>query len=202
MTRKIIGVLGSPLTDGNTAQLLERAMKGAQDAGCSVETIIVTNLDLQACMEMMFCREHDTCILDDDMQAIYPKFREMDGIILATPVMTMGIPGKLKSFIDRFQVFFMAKYVRKKPFFTAEQKKQRKGLFISISGMDIPEVFVGVKLTVQAFFDIIDCQYGDELLISGMDKIQDIRTRPELLEAAYAKGFALGTALVAADPGK
>jgi multimeric flavodoxin WrbA len=201
MAKTIIGLLGSPLTAGNTAQLLERAMKGAQDAGCSVETITVANLDLQSCMEMMFCREHDTCILDDDMQAIYPKFREMDGIILATPVMTMGIPGKLKSFIDRFQVFFIAKYVRKKPFFTPEQKKQRKGLFISISGMDIPEVFVGVKLTVQAFFDIIDCQYGDELLISGMDTIQDIRTRPELLEAAYAKGLALGKALISVSPG-
>jgi putative NADPH-quinone reductase len=197
MAKRIIGVLGSPLTDGNTAQLLERAMKGAQDAGCGVETVIVANLDLQSCMEMMFCREHDTCILDDDMQAQYQKFREMDGIILATPVMTMGIPGKLKSFMDRFQVFFMAKYVRKTPFFTAAQRKQRKGLFISISGMDIPEVFVGVKLSVQAFFDIIDCQYGDELLINGMDKIQDIRTRPDLLEAAYAKGFALGKSVVA-----
>jgi putative NADPH-quinone reductase len=141
---------------------------------------------------MMFCKEHETCILDDDLQAIYPKFREMDGLILATPVMTMGIPGKLKSFIDRFQVFFMAKYVRKKPFISGEKKTIRKGLFICISGMNIPEVFVGSKLTIRAFFDIIDCQYGDELLISDMDTIKDIRLQPDLLEAAYKKGFALG----------
>jgi putative NADPH-quinone reductase len=195
MAGKIIGLLGSPLTEGNTAQLLDRALKGAEDAGCEVEKIIVVNLDFQACQEMMFCKEHETCILDDDMQAMYPKFRDIGGLIVATPVMTMGIPGKLKSFIDRFQVFFMAKYVRKKPFISKEKKKERKGLFICISGMNIPEVFVGAKMTVKAFFDIIDCQYSDELLISDMDTIKDIQAQPGLLEAAYKKGFALGKSL-------
>jgi len=195
MGKKVIGILGSPLTEGNTAQLFERALKGAEDAGCEVEKIIVINLDFQACQEMMFCTEHETCIQDDDMQAIYPKLKETDGLIIATPVMTMGIPGKLKSFIDRFQVFFMAKYVRKKSLVSPEKKKERKGLFICISGMNIPEVFVGAKLTMKAFFDIIDCQYNDELLISGMDTILDIRSQPDLLETAYKKGFALGRSL-------
>ena len=195
MAGKIIGLLGSPLAEGNTAQLLDRALKGAEDAGCTVEKIVVTNLDFQACQEMMFCKEHEICIIDDDMQAMYPKFREMDGLITATPVMTMGIPGNLKSFIDRFQVFFMAKYMRKKPFISKERRVDRRGLFICISGMNIPEVFVGAKLTVKAFFDIIDCQYSDELLISDMDAIEDIRSRPNLLDAAYKKGFALGKSL-------
>ena len=195
MGKKVIGILGSPLTEGNTAQLFERALKGAEDAGCEVEKIVVVNLDFQACQEMMFCKDHETCILDDDMQALYPKLREADGLIIATPVMTMGIPGKLKSFIDRFQVFFMAKYMRNKSLISDEKKKGRRGLFISISGMNIPEVFVGAKLTMKAFFDIIDCQYSDELLISDMDTIRDIRSQPVLLETAYNKGFALGKSL-------
>ena len=193
MPKKIIGILGSPLNEGNTAQLLDRALKGASDAGCTVEKISVNSLDFQPCMEMMFCKDHETCILDDDMQQMYQKFKETDGIIIATPIMTMGIPGRLKSFMDRFQVFFMAKYVRNKPFFTREQKSERNGLFICISGMDIPEVFVGAKMTVRAFFDIIDCQFHDELLINGMDTIVDIKTRPNLLNAAYKKGYLLGT---------
>jgi len=195
MEKKVIGLLGSPLSDGNTARLLDRALKGAEDAGCIVEKILVTNLDFQACEEMLFCKDHDTCIIDDDMQQLYPKFKEMDGLIIATPVMTMGIPGKLKSMMDRFQVFFMAKYMRKKPFISKERRKERRGLFICISGMKIPDVFVGVKLTVMAFFDIIDCQYSDELLISDMDTIRDVSAHPDLLEAAYRKGYALGKSL-------
>jgi NAD(P)H-dependent FMN reductase len=195
MGKKVIGLLGSPLPDGNTAKLLDQALKGAEDAGCVVEKILVTNLDFQACEEMLFCKDHDTCIIDDDMQQLYPKFKEMDCLIIATPVMTMGIPGKLKSMMDRFQVFFMAKYMRKKPFISKERRMERRGLFICISGMKIPEVFVGAKLTVRAFFDIIDCQYTDELLISDMDTIRDVTAHPDLLEAAYKKGFALGKSL-------
>jgi len=195
MTRHVIGLLGSPLPEGNTAILLDRALEGAADAGCTVEKIEVNNLDIQACMEMMFCREHETCIIDDDMQQMYQKFREMDSLIVATPVMTMGIPGKLKSFIDRFQVFFMAKYMRNQPLVAADISSRRKSLVICISGMKIPEVFIGAKLTIRAFLDIIDCRYADELLISDMDTIRDIRSRQDLLDAAYTRGRLLGEAL-------
>jgi len=200
MGRKIIGLLGSPLLEGNTAILLNQALEGAKAAGCEVEKVVVANLDFQACNEMLFCQEHETCIMDDDMQQQYTTFREMDSLILATPVMTMGIPGKLKSFLDRFQVFYMAKYVRKDPLISREQAAKRNGLFICISGMKVPEVFVGVKLSVLAFFDLIDCTYRDELLINDMDTIRDVRSRPDLLEAAYKKGFALGTLVVGENP--
>jgi multimeric flavodoxin WrbA len=197
MGKKVIGLLGSPLSDGNTAKLLDRALKGAEDAGCTVEKIEIASLDFQSCMEMLFCKDHDTCIMDDDMQQLYPKFKDMDALIIATPVMTMGIPGKLKSMMDRFQVFFMAKYIRKKPFISKERRVERKGLFICISGMKIPEVFVGAKLTARAFLDIIDCQYTDELLINDMDTIRDVTAHPALLEAAYQKGYAIGKSLSA-----
>ncbi|MFA5330972.1 MAG: flavodoxin family protein [Methanoregula sp.] len=193
MERRIIGVLGSPLENGNTARLFARAVRGAEDAGCTVEVIKVTSIDFEACQEMFFCREHETCIIDDAMQEVYGKFREMDSLILATPVMTMGIPGKLKSFMDRFQVFFMAKYIRNESLVPLEKRKARQGLFIGTAGMEIPEVFTGAKLTVRAFFDIIDCAYRDELLVNGMDAILDISTRPDLLDAAYRKGYALGS---------
>lgn len=195
MAGTVIGILGSPLPEGNTAILLSQALKGAADAGCTTETIAVNNLDFQPCMEMMFCKEHETCVMDDDMQQIYMRIRDADSIIIATPVMTMGIPGRLKSFFDRFQVFFMAKYIRNQPLVALEKKKVRRGLFICIAGMKIPEVFVGAKLTAQAFFDIIDCPYRDELLVSDMDTIRDVRTRQDVLDAAYAKGRALGEAL-------
>jgi hypothetical protein len=58
--------------------------------------------------------------------------------------------------------------------------------------MNVAGVFSGAKKTVEAFFDIIDCQYWDELLINDMDTIRDISVHPELLDAAYRKGFALG----------
>jgi len=196
MAVRIIALLGSPLLEGNTAKLLDRAIQGARDAGADVEKIEVTTLNFKACREIFYCREHETCAMKDDMTAIYEKFREIDGVIMGTPIMTMGIPGVLKSFFDRFQVYFMAKYVRKKSMVQKEKRKMRLGLYLGISGMNVPYVFDGAKLTVHAFFDIIDVQYWGDLLINDMDTIQDLTTRPELLEEAYRKGNEMGRLLV------
>ncbi|HNT08426.1 MAG TPA: flavodoxin family protein [Methanoculleus sp.] len=195
MGRKVIALLGSPLPDGNTARLLDEAIRGAEEAGCDVERIVAAHLDIAPCMEIFYCQENETCEIRDEMIGIYDKFREMDGLIIATPVMTMGIPGRLKSFMDRFQVFYMAKYHRGRSFISPEQRRRRKMLFISIAGMNLPTVFEGAKMTAKAFGEIIDCPYWDEVLRNDMDTIQDIRTRPEVMEAAYRKGYELGQLL-------
>lgn len=192
MAGTVLGILGSPLPEGNTAKLLDQALRGAADAGCSTDTIHAGTLDFRPCMEMMFCKDHDTCIMDDDMQQVYAQIRAADSIIIATPVMTMGIPGGLKSFMDRCQVFYMAKYLRKDPLVAPEKRKIRRGLFICIAGMNIPDVFRGAQMTARAYFDIIDCPYHDELLIRDMDTIRDIATRQDLLDAAYERGRAIG----------
>jgi multimeric flavodoxin WrbA len=195
MTKKIIALLGSPLLDGNTARLLDEAIRGAEEAGCEVEKLEVAHMDVLPCMEFFQCKGSETCLIQDEMEGIFARFREMDGLIIATPVMTMGIPGRLKSFIDRFQVFYMAKYHRGRSFISPERRKKRKMLFISIAGMNIPNVFEGVKMTARAFGEIIDCPYWDEVLRNDMDTIQDITTRPEVMEAAYRKGYELGKLL-------
>jgi multimeric flavodoxin WrbA len=195
MSKKIIALLGSPLLEGNTARLLDEAIRGAEEAGCEVEKLEVAHMDVLPCMEFFQCKGSETCLIQDEMEGIFARFREMDGLIIATPVMTMGIPGRLKSFMDRFQVFYMAKYHRGRSFISPERRKKRKMLFISIAGMNIPNVFEGVKMTARAFGEIIDCPYWDEVLRNDMDTIQDITTRPEVMEAAYRKGYELGKLL-------
>ncbi|HMA04703.1 MAG TPA: flavodoxin family protein, partial [Methanomicrobiales archaeon] len=195
MGKKVIALLGSPLPEGNTAALLDRAIRGAEEAGCTVEKIVVPFLDFEPCQEILFCREHETCQMEDDLTPLYQKFRELDGLIIATPIMTMGIPGKLKSLMDRFQVFFMAKYMRRDPLVPKEKRNSRLCLFIAISGMKVPGVFDGAKATVAAFLEIIDCRLFGEILVPDMDTIRGIHTKPELLDQAYRKGLELGKAL-------
>jgi multimeric flavodoxin WrbA len=195
MGAKVIALLGSPLPQGNTAKLLDEAIRGAMETGCEVQKIEVTALNFRSCQEIFYCRQQETCAMKDDITPLYEKFRMMDGIIIASPVMTMGIPGMLKSFMDRFQVFFMAKYVRGKSLVPEEKRNRRLGLYLGISGMNVPYVFDGAKLTVRAFFHIIDVDYWDELLIRDMDTIQDLSRRPNLLDEAYVKGKRMGQLL-------
>ncbi len=192
MTSTIIALLGSPLSGGNTAKLLDKAICGAEDSGCIVTKIVVPNLTFSPCEEINNCLMEENCFFDDDITPLYRQFKTMDGLIIATPIMTMGVPGALKSFMDRFQVFYNAKYVRKNPLVPKEKRKKRKTLLISISGLDLPDNFVGLKMTVDAFCDIIDCRQADELLIRDMDTKKDLDLFPDLLSQAYEKGHNLG----------
>ncbi|MDD3407454.1 MAG: NAD(P)H-dependent oxidoreductase [Methanomicrobium sp.] len=196
MTAQIIALMGSPVPDGNTAKLLEKAISGAKDAGCSVVRVDVPALKFSSCMEYFYCEKNEGCMINDEFTPFLKRFKSADGFIVAAPVMTMGIPGALKSFIDRFQVFFMAKYVRHEPMITKEQKKWRKTLLLSIGGMNIPNDFDGVKLTIDAFCDIIDAPLFESVLQNDMDSIKDIETRPAVMEAAYKKSFDMCTKII------
>lgn len=195
MSKTVIALLGSPILEGNTARLLDEAIRGVEEEGVRVEKIEVAHMDILPCMEFFQCKENETCLIEDEMTGVFEKFREMDSLIVATPVMTMGVPGRLKSFIDRFQVFYMAKYHRGNSFISPERRKERRMLFISIAGMKIPNVFDGVRTTMQAFGEIIDCPLWAEVLQNDMDTVQDITTRPDVMEAAYQKGRELGRLL-------
>ena len=53
---KAIFINGSPRKNKNTAQMLEAAMKGAQEAGAEVEMIHLYGLNYKGCMSCFFCK--------------------------------------------------------------------------------------------------------------------------------------------------
>jgi len=194
----IAALLGSPRPEGNTALLLDRASAGARDAGCEVRMINVPSLNLSPCREIYLCRNQADCAIKDDVNPFYSFFCEIDSMIIATPVMTMGIPGALKSFMDRFQVFYCAKYQRKAPLVPKEKRRHRRTLLISISGMNLPDNFAGVRSSAFSFCDILNCELADELFVRDMDTKKDLRNFPDILAEAYRKGNALGEQVVEA----
>lgn len=192
----IAALLGSPIPEGNTAILLDKAIAGARNAGCEVRKINVPDLGFTACREIYFCKNHDQCLMEDDMGEMYTLFKEIDSLIIATPVMTMGVPGALKAFMDRFQVFFCAKYIRKTRLVAPEKRKHRRTLLISISGLNLEHNFDGVRLSTESFCDVIDCKLADELYVRDMDNKKDLLLYPDLLQEAYEKGRHLGDAVI------
>lgn len=192
MTKNVLALFGSNILGGNTDKLLSAAVKGVEDAGCTVDRINVAHLHAGPCNQTYSCMIEPTCAIEDDMQAAYRKIKQADGLIIATPVMTYGIPGALKCFMDRCQPFYMAKYYRKQPFITPEHAKVRRTLFLCIGGMNTPDVFTGPVLTTKAFCAIVDAKYADELLQNDMDTIINLDNKPEVLAEAYEKGKALG----------
>ena len=103
MSKKIIIIKGSPRKSGNSAALAEQVAAGAQAAGAEVESIYLHGLDIQPCDACEACQGAADldCIIDDDMQTLYPKIRQADAIVYASPIYWFNLSAQMKLFIDR-----------------------------------------------------------------------------------------------------
>ncbi|UCE09347.1 MAG: flavodoxin family protein [Candidatus Thorarchaeota archaeon] len=89
---------------GATAGILNRFLKGVEDAGGKVELIYVSDLDIKPCRGCFTCwtKTPGKCVQSDDMAELLPKMDSADVVVLATPVYVDGMTGSLKMLLDRF----------------------------------------------------------------------------------------------------
>jgi len=188
---KILGIMGSPRIKSNTDLLLDEALKGARSRQAGVEKIIVDKLKISACREYYGCLRDGNCVIKDDMDDIYPKLIAADGIIVASPIFFYTVSAQLLTLISRSQALWARKYVLKE---TPDSVK--KGAFIGVGATRGEKLFDGSILTMKYFFEAINAEYVDNLLLRGIDKRAEIKERPEALRDAFALGKRLATSLV------
>ncbi|MFH1776155.1 MAG: flavodoxin family protein [Candidatus Omnitrophota bacterium] len=181
---KLLGINGSPRTGGNTEILLDRALFGAKNKGAKTEHLVLNNLKFSPCQECAQIDKNKGCKVIDDMQDVYKKINRSDAIILASPIFFGSLSAQTKMMIDRFQCFWMAKYVFKKDLFS----KRKIGAFISVEASNRKDFFTNAKSIVKNLFATIDIEYKFELLCSGVDKKAGILRYPALLDKAFNLG--------------
>jgi len=101
---KAVAINGSPrMEKGNTAMVLTPFIQGMMDAGSDVELLYANRLKVKPCTcGEMYCWNEmpGECCIKDDMQLLYPKLREADILVLATPVY-VPLPGGMQNIINR-----------------------------------------------------------------------------------------------------
>ncbi|RKY71415.1 MAG: flavodoxin family protein [Candidatus Latescibacterota bacterium] len=186
---KVLGLSGSPRRGGNTELLLDRALEGAKERGAGVEKIVLSELNIHPCRHCGGCARTGWCVIEDDMQRLYDRFRTLDALVLAAPVFFMGPPAQTKSMMDRCQCLWVAKYVLKRPL--VEDGTKRKSLLLSVGGSARPHLFRPLKTIVQAVFATLDLAYGNDLCFAGVDKKGAIQKHPTALRKALEAGAKL-----------
>ncbi len=88
---KILAFNGSPRRKGNTALMLNSAIVGACAAGAEVERFDLYRMKFSGCLSCFSCKrlERDrpiVCVLQDDLRPVLEKVREVDAILIGTPV--------------------------------------------------------------------------------------------------------------------
>jgi multimeric flavodoxin WrbA len=102
---KVVGICGSP-RKGNTEWMLRKLLERAAREGADSELILLREKDIRTCDGCLSCeaggkQRKGICRIQDDMQEIYPKMVEADGLAFGTPVYFEMLSGLLKNFIDR-----------------------------------------------------------------------------------------------------
>lgn len=100
--KNILVVQGGGRAKGNTAQLVESFIKGATEAGHTVEKINLNQTEVKGCIGCNACRYGKPCVQKDGFNDLVPKIKAADLIVFASPLLFWTLSSKIKAFIERF----------------------------------------------------------------------------------------------------
>ena len=195
---KVVAIYGSPRRKGNTALLLQEAVRGARQEGAEVEEYVLRDLKMSPCLEIYACKNSGRCAIQDDFQKVYDSILESRGVILASPIFFYAVSAHTKILMDRCQSLWVKKHWLKEGS-SGQSSSGRKGLFISVGATRGKRLFDGTLLTVRYYFEAIDCELWKSLLYRGLDFEGDVLKHPEYLEEAFQAGGGLIRA-IESDP--
>ena len=135
--KKIYAVNGSPRKNGNTAQLLQKALEGAASAGAEVKLIQLADLDFSGCRSCFACKKlanpSPGCVLKDDLAEILKELFQADGIIMGSPIYFGAESGLYRNFLERL-FFPMLRYTN-----PPSSRAEKRIDFGFIYTMNVPE---------------------------------------------------------------
>ncbi len=106
---KALFINGSPRKNYNTAQLLHRAMEGAQEAGAEVEMVDLyeRTLNYKGCMSCFACKlkggRKGVCSFPDGLKPVMEKAVEADVLVCGSPNYCGYPTAALRAFMERME---------------------------------------------------------------------------------------------------
>ncbi|MBR6470438.1 MAG: flavodoxin family protein [Victivallales bacterium] len=111
---KILVLTGSPRKGGNSATLADHFIKGAREAGHSIERFDAAFKKVHPCIACNSCGMDGPCVFKDDFEFVRRHIIDAACVVFATPMYYFGISAQLKAVIDRFYAINSSIHVPKK----------------------------------------------------------------------------------------
>lgn len=96
----ILGICGSP-RNNTTHYVLNEALNKLENKGYKTELFAVKGKNINSCQHCDYCMKNKKCVINDDIQNLYPLLLDADGIIIASPVHCGGISSQVKIIMER-----------------------------------------------------------------------------------------------------
>ena len=190
---KILAICGGMREESNTNKLVKKI---AESSGCDFELVDLGKIEVKPCTGCSECMMNDgKCPIEDDMQGIYEKLMEADGIILGSPTYYMNVSGVVKCMIDRSLALYYRgvgpQYDPEMPFMGQRPLAGKPGVVVTtVAG-------AGHEQAIQ----VLSLCMGESHRLNLVDKLaevigmNDVADMPEVMKRAEEAGKKLGNAL-------
>ncbi len=180
---KVLALLGSPRKNSNTSLLLDEYLRGIKDSNKDAEItkVFLHEKNIHGCAACEACR-HVTigqCAVKDDMQALYPLFRQADMVVYATPIYWWSVSAQLKAFMDRCYALGPVK----------DSFTGKKAALLMTYGGELPNK--GPELVKTMFEEICDYKNMDLVDVYGVctEEYMPVAENTEALNDVYKMGL-------------
>lgn len=123
----------------------------------------------------------------DDMDKIYPAYREADVIVLASPLHWRNFSALLKRAFDRIYAFY--EYEQKH---SGQDYKpvHKESVLMMAAGLDSPENWAAACNYYESLVNLLNWQDRGKIFAAGVIEAGDIRDKP-VLEKAQKLGASI-----------
>lgn len=174
MGKKIIVLNGSPRKNGNTSSLIRNFAKEAEAAGNTVTVFFLDDMNIKGCKGCFGGGKdiESPCWQKDDMEKIYPAYRDADVVVMASPLYYWTLSGQLRTAFDR--LFAVSECNA-----DCQAPAKESVLLMAAAGDD----FDDVRRYYESLMKFLGWKSLGSVLAGGVNDIGDIEGKPALEEA-------------------
>jgi len=183
---EILGIVGSPRREGNTAVLVRKVLEGAQTKKVKTRLIYLNDLKIAPCQSCYFCLEKGGrwCRQKDDMQIIYKALAKTKILVWGSPIYMNYVTAQAKLFIDRLFPYVHNEHLR--------PKGLKKGVLVFTWGWQKEDGYDKIISEVKDIITVLDLEVVKVIKATGLRyRKTEVLQRPDILSEAFQTGVGL-----------
>lgn len=179
---KVIGLVGSPRTGGNTDILVQKVLAGAREQGAESEIFYLNDLTIRGCQACLSCKKTGKCAVNDDLTPIYEALNEADGIVVGSPIYFGRFTAQVAPFLDRLYAYIKSDS-------TTSLKSGIKFSLVFTQGNPDAALYESTISSVDKVLTRIGFIPGPKAVVgAGLREISAANAEEQYLQQAFASG--------------
>ena len=185
---KVLILNGSPHKDGSVFTAINELTTTLNTEGIDTEVIHVGAKVIRGCIACRQCTKLGKCAFDDEVNEIAEKFKEADGLVVASPVYYAAPNGTLVSLLDR--LFYSSSFPKTMKVGAAIVSARRGGCTATFDALNKYFAISGMPIVTSQYWNMIHGNCSADALQDG-EGLQTMRTLGRNM-AFLMKAIALG----------